>query len=305
MERASAEEKARKAAVAATASEALKKRPLPTGPAADQPTDAKRLKVEVDNAAANSTAFLASFDFTTLPIALVTDLIIANLQALSEPALVNLVQAYKQTRDGTASQPDGATDEVMQETLVKDEPLDPLKMDIDEEEMEYEPDRLNEAVGIFKKLYFILFKQLFFLQQLSGGVRITDEEAVTELPEVAFSLDLTDFKLPSPTELGEVDRVTLMRGVVKRICEGGDELQETSHASSTGALSDDMWMLLIVRMITRVTDHPVSDMGDEANAEEQYAIVSSRQDKLRQALCDYIMTDFPSRYASPHLCTNY
>jgi len=152
MERASAEDKARKAAVAATAAEAVKKRPLPTGPAADQLTDAKRLKVEADNAVANSAAFLASFDFTTLPIALVTDLIVANLQAFTEPTLLSLVQAYRQGRGGapgtTLQPPDGATDEIMSETtLVKDEPVDPLKMDIDEEEMEYEPDRLNEAVG--------------------------------------------------------------------------------------------------------------------------------------------------------------
>lgn len=156
MERASAEEKARMAAVAATAAEAVKKRPLPTGPAADQPTDAKRLKVEVDNAVANSAAFLASFDFTTLPIALVTDLIVANLQAFTEPALLSLVQAYRQGREGAPGTvphpPDGVIDEALSISdtpPVKDEPVDPLKMDIDEEEMEYEPDRLNEAVGKF------------------------------------------------------------------------------------------------------------------------------------------------------------
>lgn len=158
MERASADEKARKAAVAATAAEAVKKRPLPTGSGTDQPTDAKRLKVEVDNAT-NSAAFLASFDFSTLPIALVTNLIVDNLQAFTEPTLLSLVQAYRQSREsatGTASQaPDAAVDEVMSEVPpVKDEPVDPLKMDIDEEEMEYEPDRLNEAVRFS---YFHLF----------------------------------------------------------------------------------------------------------------------------------------------------
>ncbi|KAH0836650.1 Symplekin tight junction protein C terminal-domain-containing protein [Lanmaoa asiatica] len=270
MERASAEEKARMAAVAATAAEAIKKRPLPTGPAADQPTDAKRLKVEVDNVVANSAAFLASFDFTTLPIALVTDLIVANLQAFTEPGLL------------TPRPPDGAADEALSISdapPVKDEPLDPLKMDIDEDEMEYEPDRLNEA--------------------LSGGAEVADEEeAVTELPEVAFSLDLTDFKLPSPNDLTEVDRVTLMRGIVNRICDGGEELQEGSHALPPGALSDDMWMLLIVRMITRVAE-PAADIpqnGDKSNGEvEQLADFSSRQDKLREVLCNYIMVDFPSR----------
>ena len=306
MERASAEEKARKAAVAATAAEAIKKRPLPTGPPDDQPTDAKRLKVEVDNAAANSAAFLASFDFTTLPIALVTDLIVANLQAFTEPALASLVQAYRQDREGapeTAPQPsDGAMDDVVSETPpVKDEPLDPLKMDIDEEEMEYEPDRLNEAVGKFLLAPDSI--QMPFFQQLSGGATVADEEeAVIELPEVAFSLDLSDFKLPSPKDLTEVDRVTLMQGVVNRICDGGEDLQ--THALSAGAFSDDMWMLLIVRMITRVAE-PVADMTqnrDESGAEEeQFTDISSRQDKLRQVLCDYIMTDFPSRYVFPLL----
>ncbi|KAG9312974.1 Symplekin tight junction protein C terminal-domain-containing protein [Chiua virens] len=286
MERASAEERARKAAVAATAAEAMKKRPLPIGPAADQPADAKRLKIEVDNAPANSTAFLASFDFTTLPIALVTDLIVANLQAFTEPALVNLVQAYRQSREeapGAASQsPDGTTAEstsVSETPPLKDEPVDPLKMDIDEEEVEYEPDRLNEA--------------------LSGGAEVMDEEeAVPELPEVALSLDLTDFKLPSPKEQMEDDRVALMRSAVDRICDGGQELQEASHAFSAGALSDDIWMLVMIRMITRVTEpaaDPTQNGDKSAEEEEQSADFSSRQDKLRQVLCDYIMMDFPSR----------
>lgn len=113
---------------------------------------------------------------------------------------------------------------------------------------------------------------------------------VTELPEVALSLDLTDFKLPSPKDLTEVDRVILMQGVVNRICDGGEELQEASHALPAGALSDDMWILLIVRMITRVADVP------QNGEEEQLPDFSSRQDKLREVLCNYIMVDFPSRY---------
>jgi symplekin len=163
MERAFSEEKARKAAVAATATEATKKRPLPAGPAVDQPADSKRLKVEVDNHAANSATFLAAFDFTTLPIALITDLIVANLQAFTEPALFNVVQTYRQSRgiptvppsqppDSIATQPTSITEP---EPPVKDEPIDPLKMDIDEEEMEYEPDRLNQAVGCFHLLFTV------------------------------------------------------------------------------------------------------------------------------------------------------
>ena len=137
-------------------------------------------------------------------------------------------------------------------------------------------------------------------QQLSGGEKVADEEeAVADLPEAALSLDLTDFKLPSPKDLSETDRLALMQGVVDRICDGGQELEETSHTLSAGTFSDDMWILLIVRMITRVAEaNPDASHGeDKSNGEEeQFAEFSSRQDKLRQALCDYIMLDFPSRY---------
>jgi len=94
-----------------------------------------------------------------------------------------------------------------------------------------------------------------------------------------------------------------MRGVVNRICDGGEELEEASHVLPAGALSDDMWMLLIVRMITRVAE-PIADIPqneDKSGGEEQFTDFSSRQDKLRQVLCDYIMVDFPSRYGSPPL----
>jgi symplekin len=103
-------------------------------------------------------------------------LIVANIEAFSETALIGLVQAYRQSRGITApvSTPAPApahvptprappphvvppatssrisTPEVPAPVsvapVVKDEPVDPLQMDIDEDELEYEPDRLNEEV---------------------------------------------------------------------------------------------------------------------------------------------------------------
>lgn len=89
-----------------------------------------------------------------------------------------------------------------------------------------------------------------------------------------------------------------MRGIVNRICDGGVELQEASYVLSAGALSDDMWIMLIIRMITRVAEPTADAPQHEDNSsgeEERFAEFSSRQDKLRQVLCDYIMVDFPSR----------
>ncbi|KAH7927832.1 hypothetical protein BV22DRAFT_1031314 [Leucogyrophana mollusca] len=300
MERASAEEKARKAAVAATATEATKRRP--SSAPAEQPSDAKRPKIEPDNAASASAAFLADFDFTSLPVALITELIVANLQAFTEPALLDLVQTYRQSRGSVAAPavdtpqpvPDAALSEPRPaaksksveppQQTVKPEPVDPLQMDIDEEEMEYEPDRLNI--------------------ELSGEtVAVEDGMALAEAQEQPLSLGLIDFKLPSPKDLPDTERQSLMRGSVTRIWNGAEELKAGAEdlSPTAGASPADMWMLLIVRMITRVADPQASEWGgdDEATKvpqEDETAVdFYSRQDKLRQTLCGYIMEDFSTR----------
>lgn len=66
-----------------------------------------------------------------------------------------------------------------------------------------------------------------------------------------------------------------------------------------------MWMLLIVRMVTRVTAPPQLEeekhMDDDTKTvEDDDAALEleffARQDRLRQTLCDYIMSDFSARY---------
>jgi len=153
MDRAAAEEKRRKATALAAGDS--KKRP--SSVSNEQASDPKRPKLEQDSAA-NSASFLAAFDFTSLPSYLITELIVANIEAFAEPALIALVQSYRQSRGAppTISVPPTApapADEnpvvlapVATPPPVKEEPLDPLQMDIDEEELEYEPDRINLEV---------------------------------------------------------------------------------------------------------------------------------------------------------------
>lgn len=150
MDRAAADEKTRKAA--AVVVEATKKRPISSS---TEFSDAKRQKLEQD-AASTSAAFLADFDFTSLPAALITELVVANLQAFAEPALNVLVQAYRESHSIGAAPSESATVAASEEkpavdvkkvpAALKEEPIDPLNMDIDEEEMEYEPDKLNMEV---------------------------------------------------------------------------------------------------------------------------------------------------------------
>jgi len=164
MDKAVAEEKRRKAALSDS-----RKRPS----SAIDSSDNKRIKLDTEaSAPSNSAAFLSSFDFTSLPATLITNLIVSNLEAFTEIQLIDLVNAYRQSRgiqpsapliapgpassivstantsmlSGPNAKTDISQDSANPSSEVKEEAVDPLKMDIDEFEMEYEPERLNEEV---------------------------------------------------------------------------------------------------------------------------------------------------------------
>jgi symplekin len=162
-----------------------RKRPPSTTVQAEE--EVKRQKVEGDPNA-DATALLAAFDFTTLPVALITELIVANLQAFSEETFQARINAYRHPASMSVAAPapvpaaaapvstavletaaasenavsvklpptmpaadrareraSAQTDEPTSSSGVKEEPVDPLQMDMDEE-IEYEPDRLNLEV---------------------------------------------------------------------------------------------------------------------------------------------------------------
>lgn len=118
--------------------------------------------------------------------------------------------------------------------------------------------------------------------------------------EDMLSLDLSDFKLPPPGDLSEDSRLALMRGSIFRIRESAEELRHT-HSTNGFQPAGDMWMLLVVRMITRVAvpgpgpDVPQEDVKCDDMAESRLTTLYSRQDALRQTLCEYIMDDLPTR----------
>ena len=184
MEQATADERTRRA-IATQAQADARKRPQSTMVQGEE--EVKRQKVEGDPNA-DATALLAAFDFTTLPVALIAELIVANLQAFSEETFQARINAYRRSASASVAAPapvsavaapvstavletaaatEGAVpmklpptmpaadrareralaqvDEPTPSSVVKEEPVDPLQMDMDEE-IEYEPDRLNLEV---------------------------------------------------------------------------------------------------------------------------------------------------------------
>ena len=144
---------------------------------------------------------------------------------------------------------------------------------------------------------------------MSGDVEPVDEaEAALDRDMDFTELPLTDFKLPPARALDDSDREMLVRKAIIRIREGAEEL--VSHdmlgivdGLSTKTTAADMWMMLLVRMVTRVSDPFSGAGGDDAEMHDndETAVVArseiyERQDRLRHALVEYIMADFSGRY---------
>ena len=189
MEQATADERTRRA-MATQAQVDPRKRAPSTSVQGEE--EVKRQKVEADPNA-DATALLAAFDFTTLPAPLITELIVANLQAFSEETFQARINAYRRSASTSVATPtpvpaaappvstavletvaasentvptkmpptmpaaDRARERALAQvsstqvdepgisSMVKEEPMDPLQMDIDED-IEYEPDKLNLEV---------------------------------------------------------------------------------------------------------------------------------------------------------------
>lgn len=107
-------------------------------------------------------------------------------------------------------------------------------------------------------------------------------------------LQAIEFKLPAPRDLLEGDRMELITNSVARIWTGADELPADSLQAG-GTSPNEVWMLLLVRMITRVVEPPKEEDAEEDTKESVHDFYA-RQDQLRQTLCDYIMANFPSRF---------
>ncbi|KAL1715067.1 Symplekin tight junction protein C terminal-domain-containing protein [Schizophyllum commune] len=290
--------------------------------------------------ASGPASFLAAFDFTTLPASLITELVIANLGAFSDQALAALVAKYRAEKGlaspqsapaGKSSTPPGSPPPALKAAYAqvraqshtpgkgttpiptgpraertKDmdraredgrdqgkekeeaaaprpppEPVDPLAMDLDQNELEFEPDALNRELGV-------------------GSDAGDEDEAEAEAADIDFGsiVGPGGVALPAPPRLGEGEKMALVRDAVARVWDGDGLVGGTA-----GLEGPELWMLLLVRMVTRVAAPPVGEAGGgESDAANGQVVTAAdlekfyeRQDALRKTLRDYIVADFSGR----------
>ncbi|KAG9104316.1 hypothetical protein FRC06_003605 [Ceratobasidium sp. 370] len=288
-----AQEARRKRTLEAEAAESAKRTRLETPVAPTPPS----VPVDVPTPAP---AF-ANFDFSTLPLALVVDILIANMQALSDERLATAIsgrRAYlsmsavatpthqqSSTMDAPplvapAPQAPGPSPAQLEsqtqsepEPTVKEEPLDPLKMDIDDDDLEYEPDKLNVKAAADQ-----------------------EDEQIETVP-----LDPGTFALPPPKDLSDAARNRLVRSSVTRMWDTGEGQMQgevgraRGRGGEMGLPPEEMWMLVVVRMISRGAG---GQMGEGEGEDRERALVQQgafREDAMRHLLLEYVLDDFSAR----------
>ncbi|KAG8985920.1 hypothetical protein FRB90_004362 [Tulasnella sp. 427] len=291
MDTAAREEIARRA-------EASRKRTLSETVA--DPLDVKRLRIE-DSVAPPAQPgnqaplnILQTFDFTTLPQALVVDLVIANLVAVSSSKLGTVVANFRRSGPPSSTLPfdpsagpplTHAEDPSSFHTAPKAEPvpLDPLKMELDEDDLEYEPDKLNTDL------------------EIHGHAPEEDEdELAVALPDVAF--ELPPARLLSPRERSEMIKLSIKRIRSKGEAGGilpidlGEGDSPTDPLPVIGLSPQEAWILFVVRMATRGS---LSDSQGTSEIATSSALskrdILSDGNGVRQMVYEYVMEDFPAR----------
>jgi symplekin len=125
-----------------------------------------------------------------------------------------------------------------------------------------------------------------------------DDETLASVELHAGELVPLEFQVPTPAVLGEAERAATIKSAATRIWQSSGDLAVGPQSGG-----QDMWMLLLVRMITRVVDpedgkgkaKAVTGPDADAEMDEEMVELYERQDRLRKVLCDYIMADFSGR----------
>ena len=100
----------------------------------------------------------------------------------------------------------------------------------------------------------------------------------------------------------------MAQSALQRVRKRGEESLAAAIASSTTATLDgsvaetELWMLLIVRIITRGAYEPEEE--EEEGNEESAAVVKAKNaprevtERMRRILCNYVLSDFANRFVN-------
>ncbi|TRM60720.1 Symplekin tight junction protein C terminal-domain-containing protein [Schizophyllum amplum] len=168
------------------------------------------------------------------------------------------------------------------------EPVDPLAVDLDQNELEFEPDALNRELGPGRDADDVVPPTApRRMRQATGeadagdvDMDVSDDEAAVADAAAAADIDFTSIvgpggvALPAPPKLGEDEKLALVKDAVSRVWDGA----AATDAVAGAVQGPELWMLLGVRMITRVAAMPL-----ESGKEKKEEVTSGKSEKPERA----------------------
>jgi symplekin len=239
---------------------------------------------------------LAAFDVKSLPLLLVVELILANLQAAPDDELQRTIESTRQqlnqdTSAGTvpsapASAPT-ARPPPPQETDPRDTeaaqvPKNPLKEDIEDEDL-----RKLAKTG-------------------DGSSAHPHEGALadTEAEDIHDALaGLEDFQLAPPEPFSQTEARALIKESVARMCDMGAQAAAFSAELGDSVPSHTLWATLATRLASRGfagSDTESAEKDGEASSSQQIVKASrtsleGQADVIRHMLLEFLKVDFAKR----------
>ncbi|TIA74606.1 hypothetical protein E3P91_00844 [Wallemia ichthyophaga] len=252
-------------------------------------------------------------DVTKLPLESVIDGLIESLEKVSKQSLENAInksrerikteESSQSTTHVLPSRPQPGPSRQLEPQLqpfaqdgmdVDEKPIDPLKVDIDDDELEDDVEginrNLNDTVAPFGEA------QQAIQSQSQNQNHSENEQGATRMQGVkskAQSLLSAMQKVQHPTNLDKRDRLLVIRNAIGRICKSipHSALTETAdediRKSTLKFQGRDLWSVVLVRLLTRGLSYVGNHIQDEQLQLEKRA---------RETLIDFISMDFDRRY---------
>ena len=265
---------------------------------------------------------LAAFDVKTLPIALVIDVIIANLQALSEHDLHTAIANMRANLPPDASTsaslpppppppgpapgpPPPRPPTMMDPTQLNggappqytkaEDALDDNMADDADQDVVQDPLQMDMAEEDLEALEASARER----DTRSGG---QDEEKEEE--EVLSFVVIENFALAPPEYLSVSESDSLIKDTIARICEFGSSASSALAASAQPESGTQaLWSSLVIRLATRGFAEPPVDPEAASNEPETKTVVgveptrtlSAQADIIRSLMLEFVKADFARR----------
>lgn len=245
-------------------------------------------------------------DVTKLPLDIVIDGLIESLKNVSEQDLETAINKSRErikteeashsmanvlpSRPHSQSEAGPSRHPQMQEGMdVDQKPIDPLKVEIDDDELE------DDVDGINRNLNDTVAPSGEAQQAIDNQDQSQNQQPATSqgVKSKAQSLLSAMNKVQHPTNLDKSDRLLVIRNAIGRICKSIPQsaLTETAdediRKSTLKFQGRDLWSVVLVRLLTRGLSYVRNDVEDEQLQLEKLA---------REILIDFISLDFDRRY---------